>query len=324
MKLVACLATVCGAAVLAGCGAKEVRAPADPSVRLLVLLQEGGGEQEAWAKLAAPGIHHEHLKALEGKWLVKAKATFMPGQPLEESEGKSTMKMVLGGRFLRQELDATMGGMPFQGIGFTGYDNGLQKYVGCWMDSMGTMMMTFTGTCSEEGRVLTTTSEFKDPLSGQVKKAKMVTRVLDKDKHTFEMFDIGADGKESKSLELTYTRRPPKAKKAKAAPAPDARTLAAKIQIGVLSTALESYHLDVARHPGGDEGLAALAQPPKTGPAAARWKGPYVKSVPQDPWGNPFRYQFPGTHGTAFDLWSAGPDGKDGTEDDVASWTAGK
>ncbi|MCI0342274.1 MAG: type II secretion system major pseudopilin GspG [Planctomycetales bacterium] len=321
MTRVTSLIALAGSAVLAGCGSKEVRAPGDLLARLLVSMQEGGGEQEAWMKLAQPGPHHGHLKALEGKWLVKAKATFMPGQPVEESEGKCTYKMILGGRFLQQEIDATMGGMPFQGVGLTGYDNDLKKYVGCWMDSMGTMMMTFSGTCSEEGKVLTTTSEFKDPMSGQMKKAKMVTRVVDKDKHTFEMFDVGADGKESKILELTYTRRPPKAKKAKGAV--DPRTLGAKAQIANFATALEMYDVDNARYPTSEEGLGALAQAPKAAPAAARWKGPYVKALPQDPWGNAFRYQHPGTHGKAYDLWSAGPDGKDGTADDVTSW-AGK
>jgi general secretion pathway protein G len=45
--------------------------------------------------------------------------------------------------------------------------------------------------------------------------------------------------------------------------------------------------------------------------------------VPKDPWGNPFRYRASGDdlhNKDSFDLWSAGPDGKDGTDDDIKNW----
>ena len=56
--------------------------------------------------------------------------------------------------------------------------------------------------------------------------------------------------------------------------------------------------------------------------AGRRWAGPYIKiSIPADPWGRPFRYQSPGRHNTAsYDLWSLGPDGRDGTPDDIGNW----
>jgi len=42
-----------------------------------------------------------------------------------------------------------------------------------------------------------------------------------------------------------------------------------------------------------------------------------------DPWGNPYIYVCPGTHNTdSYDLHSFGPDGQDGTEDDIDNWSA--
>src|SRR5258706_1523137 len=77
-------------------------------------------------------------------------------------------------------------------------------------------------------------------------------------------------------------------------------------QIQLLSTALESYRLDVGRYPTTDEGLVALRQKPTS---ADRWDGPYLqKDIPLDPWGKSYLYKSPGDHG-GFDLFSYGADG---------------
>jgi hypothetical protein len=43
---------------------------------------------------------------------------------------------------------------------------------------------------------------------------------------------------------------------------------------------------------------------------------PITGSVPDDPWGTPYQYQSEGTDGE-FVLYSVGPDGEAGTEDDI-------
>ena len=53
------------------------------------------------------------------------------------------------------------------------------------------------------------------------------------------------------------------------------------------------------------------------------WNGPYVSgTIGLDPWGNTYQYEYPPTHGNADtpDIWSYGPDGEEGTEDDINSW----
>jgi len=43
--------------------------------------------------------------------------------------------------------------------------------------------------------------------------------------------------------------------------------------------------------------------------------------VPQDPWGNDYIYVVPGAKNTnKFDVRSKGPDGVEGSEDDVGNW----
>jgi len=95
---------------------------------------------------------------------------------------------------------------------------------------------------------------------------------------------------------------------------------AAKAQIELFGTALDTFRLDVGRYPTTQEGLAALTQKPAS---ADRWDGPYLKKeVPPDPWGKPYIYKSPGDHGP-YDIVSYGADGAPGGEDnnrDVTSW----
>ncbi len=94
---------------------------------------------------------------------------------------------------------------------------------------------------------------------------------------------------------------------------------AAKAQIELLGQALDQYRLDVGRYPTTQEGLNAL----NVNPGVDRWQGPYLKKeLPQDPWGRPYLYQYPGNHGE-YDLYSLGLDGAPGGEGedaDVVSW----
>lgn len=94
---------------------------------------------------------------------------------------------------------------------------------------------------------------------------------------------------------------------------------AAKAQIELLGQALDQLRLDVGRYPTTQEGLNALS----VNPGMDNWEGPYLKkALPNDPWGKPYQYQCPGTHGE-YDLFSYGRDGSPGGEGedrDVASW----
>jgi general secretion pathway protein G len=94
----------------------------------------------------------------------------------------------------------------------------------------------------------------------------------------------------------------------------------AKAQIRALEDGLDQYRLDTGRYPTSEQGLAALMAQP-TG--VARWQGPYLKkTVPNDPWGNPYQYRNPGEHGE-FDLYSLGKDGQaggTGEAEDIVNW----
>ena len=95
-----------------------------------------------------------------------------------------------------------------------------------------------------------------------------------------------------------------------------ARITAAKTQIASFGTSLTSFEVDCGRFPTTEEGLQALVVQP---PGVKDWKG-YMKAIPKDPWGNAYIYRYPGMQNpTEYDLYSLGPDGREGT-DDITNW----
>jgi hypothetical protein len=161
---------------------------------------------EVYKKLAILGAPHKLLSSMAGSWNAKVKSWMEPDQPPMESNGASEDKMVLGGRFLQQEFTGDMMGTPFTGIGFTGFDNHIRKYVSTWMDSMGTGILFFEGTAGADGKTITQESSYDDPIKGPMK-WRSVIKFLDEDTHLFEMYRIDRSGKEEKMMEITYTRK---------------------------------------------------------------------------------------------------------------------
>jgi hypothetical protein len=173
--------------------------------------QKMTAEQQAmmdeWMKVATPGQPHKLLERLAGSYTVEVTQWEKPGAPPSKSAGTCESRMVLGGRFVHDSFKGEFGGMPFEGIGYTGYDNYKKTYVSVWMDNFSTTVMNMTGTCDAAG----TTCEFKGDVDDIMtkKKATMrsVTRFVDARTHTFEMYYPGPDGKEFKMMEMVYTRK---------------------------------------------------------------------------------------------------------------------
>ena len=103
----------------------------------------------------------------------------------------------------------------------------------------------------------------------------------------------------------------------------DAKISAAKAQVAELESAVERFYVHMDRYPTTEEGLKALVDPPADDDNK-KWRGPYIKQLRNDPWGNAYQYLCPGTHhASSFDIWSRGADGADGGEGekaDIGNW----
>jgi general secretion pathway protein G len=102
----------------------------------------------------------------------------------------------------------------------------------------------------------------------------------------------------------------------------DARISKAKSDIRVIESSLELYKLDNFVYPSNDQGLDALVNRP-SGENSRNWReGGYIKKLTKDPWGNEYRYAYPGSNGE-FDIFSLGADavaGGEGEAADIGSW----
>ena len=102
-----------------------------------------------------------------------------------------------------------------------------------------------------------------------------------------------------------------------------ARRTSAATQIRSLEEALGMFKLDNGFYPSTEQGLESLVNKPSVGRIPTRYKeGGYIKKIPLDPWGQPYLYLSPGSHGD-FDLFSYGPDGESGGEGDnadISNW----
>ena len=100
-----------------------------------------------------------------------------------------------------------------------------------------------------------------------------------------------------------------------------ARATAARQDVAAIMQGLKLYRLDNGVYPSATQGLRSLVEKPATGKVPTNWRT-YLERLPQDPWGNPYQYLNPGTHGEV-DVFSLGADGEPDGEKanaDIGSW----
>lgn len=162
---------------------------------------------KAWADYATPSKAHEMLAKDTGTW--DADMTFwMEGNP-EPQKAKSVAvyKMILDGKYQEGTYKGDMWGMPFEGRGMTAYDNASKEYIATWVDNMGTGMLVSRGKYDEATKTLTFNGAMVDPVTGKEKQIKEIITYIDENTQKLEMFDIDANGKEFKNMEILSKRR---------------------------------------------------------------------------------------------------------------------
>ena len=160
---------------------------------------------ETWQAYASPNDNHKILDPLVGTWSHVGTWWMTPDSQPEMSNGTSETTWVLGGRFLQHTAVDTSMAQPFEGMGFTGFDNGKQTYQTLWMDNMGTGMMTGEGTYDPGKKQLTDHGRFTDPMIGQRSYRGVITFVDDVH-YRYEMYVADENGKEFRMMEIVYTR----------------------------------------------------------------------------------------------------------------------
>ncbi|SEA86516.1 type II secretion system major pseudopilin GspG [Alkalimonas amylolytica] len=98
----------------------------------------------------------------------------------------------------------------------------------------------------------------------------------------------------------------------------------AVVDIQQLENALDMYRLRNGFYPTSEQGLRALVEPATTEPVPRSFpEGGFIRRLPRDPWGRDYQLASPGQFGR-IDIFSMGPDGIPGTDDDIGNWDIDK
>ncbi|HEY2567850.1 MAG TPA: DUF1579 domain-containing protein [Candidatus Udaeobacter sp.] len=166
-------------------------------------------------EMAKLNENHKLLADLDGNWTYTIKFWMNPdpnAKP-EESKGTAVRKSIMNGRFSTLDVtgkmempgpDGKKKEMTFVGHGIDGYDNAKQKFVGSWIDNMGTGIMFAQGTYDPATKTFTYNSEY-EAVPGMKTPIREVIKLTDNNHHTLEWYE-NRGGQEVKTMEITYTR----------------------------------------------------------------------------------------------------------------------
>jgi hypothetical protein len=171
-----------------------------------VYAQNSQDEMKAMMAAAAPGENQKMLAKSAGTWTAKVTMWMQPGTPPTVSTATATNEMIMGGRYLKSTNKGNMMNMPFEGIGYSGYDNVKKQFVNSWIDNMGTGIMTMTGQWDASTKSITYTGTMADPGSGKDVNFKEVWIFTDDNHQTMQMF-YPMGGNDFKAMEILYTRK---------------------------------------------------------------------------------------------------------------------
>jgi hypothetical protein len=161
---------------------------------------------ELWKQAATPSEPHKLFATLVGNWATTTKEWTEPGKPPMESTGTAESKMLMEGRFLHQEFHGQMMGQPFTGMSIDAYDNVRKKYVTVWVDTRGTGVFIMEGTGSADGKTITLRGSHAEP-GGSTMTHRAIWTIIDADHQLVEMYSTHHGQKETKMMEITYTRK---------------------------------------------------------------------------------------------------------------------
>src|SRR5204863_1188994 len=170
---------------------------------------------EQMMEMSKVNENHKLLSSGDGTWDYTVKM-WMDGDTSkkpQESKGTAVRKSIMDGRFVEMDVTGKMqvpgpDGKPkemtFKGHGMEGYDNVKKKFVGTWIDNMGTSVMFSEGDYDPTTKTFTYTSEF-EAIPGMKQQIREVMKIVDNNHMAFEWYE-NQGGQEKKTMEINYTR----------------------------------------------------------------------------------------------------------------------
>jgi len=166
-------------------------------------------------ELAKLNENHKLLSSLDGSWnyTIKFWMSPDPNAKPQESKGTASRKSIMGGRYVMMDVagkmqmpdeQGKMKDMQFKGVAIEGYDNVKKKFIGSWIDNMGTGIAYSEGTYDPASKTFTFNLEM-EPVPGMKSQVREVLKVPDNNHMMLEWYE-NRGGQEVKTMEINYTR----------------------------------------------------------------------------------------------------------------------
>lgn len=153
-----------------------------------------------------PGPGQARLEPMIGTFDVKIRTWLAPNQAPIESNGSCVNVWVLGHRYIQSMLSANVMGEPFDGIGYTAYDNVGKVYQIAWMDGGSTAMTLYRGGFNGATRSATMKAVVANPVTGKPTPLELRLSIAENGDHMSELWGQGNGTAMFKMMELRYTR----------------------------------------------------------------------------------------------------------------------
>lgn len=190
--LAGCAGLLVGAAVLDP--EKEPSKPSKPS-------------KPQWMAMGEPNSNHARLASLAGDWDQTIHIYSQDGKPPMESKGTAKYRVILGGRFVTEEVKMPLGDTTFEWTGMYGFDNRKNKYVAFWADNLGTDFEQGEGENGLAGNDISFVGKQIEPSTGEETRFRWTMKLESQSQVTIVMNVFGPDGKEVKMLEIEQKRK---------------------------------------------------------------------------------------------------------------------
>ena len=211
--------TICTAALLFACNdageSKSTAATDTASVTTTTSnsaknnepMPDSATQDRNWRAYMTPAAPHQMMASWNGTWTGEVSLWMDPSAPPMKSTMTAENKMVMGGRYQQAINQGTFMNEPFEGMSTLAYDNHKKHFISTWVDNMGTGIMVLEGPWDEASKTMTLKGKMVDPASTRDMEVKETFRIVDNDHQVMEMYHVGPDGKEVKTMEIKYTRK---------------------------------------------------------------------------------------------------------------------
>ncbi|MCX5691694.1 MAG: DUF1579 family protein [Planctomycetota bacterium] len=160
----------------------------------------------AYTTANRPAKQHADLtNTFVGEWATTTTSWTGEGTQPTTSTGTARFFPAMNGRFVCGDLEGTLYGKPFKGMGFWGFNTNQNRYESTWVDTENTGISTFTGT-KTDSNTFTWNGTLTNPVTGKTEATKCVTAFNGKDSFTYTLYTTNTGGNETKAFETTYNR----------------------------------------------------------------------------------------------------------------------